>query len=94
MAQNGKAIKARRIGGVKVVPKWNWTREYARDVAKHDRALAKAPTGPAYYSHWHGYTEKRQRYIAKKYRQWLCNARPRLRPDQAEEIIRQQRHAA
>ncbi len=70
MAQNGKAIKARRIGGVKVVPKWNWTREYASDVRWHDRELSKGPT--SFLRHSQGWYDERNAYLAEQYREWLA----------------------
>ena len=88
MTQNGKAIKARRIGGVKMVPKWNWSREYAREVAKHNRALSR----PFCYSRtW--VPHRHNKYLETLYRAWLFSDR-KISFEDAQELIRQQRQAA
>ena len=92
MARNGKPIKARRIGGVKVVPKWNWTREYARDVAKHERELSKGRTA---FRRWsQGFYDERNAYLEGQYLEWLMFERaPTLTADKADHFIRQQQAA-
>ncbi len=90
MAQNGKPIKARRIGGVKVVPKWNWTPEYTLQVRRHDRALSKGNTK------WdtlnYSWRDSRNCYLAEQYRDWLRSERmPNLTPDEADHLIWDQR---
>ena len=74
MAQNGKAIKARHIGGVKVVPKWNWTREYTLQVRRHDKALSKGPVKwNLYYDR--SWQDARDRYLRERLLDWAHNGR-------------------
>jgi len=56
--------KYRTVGGVKVLPKWDWSEAYAADVRRHAREMAKSN---------YDYMSAKQveKVMKQKYQDWL-----------------------
>ena len=98
MARNGKAIneylhqaapaspvvhfsdRPLKIAGIKITPKWAWSDGYRKWVRAQHRNIVGGLTGLQ---------------VDRKYRDWLrCEHMPNLTPDEATQLINNQRQAA